>query len=86
MRARPLTFTPQAGKWKGEVCTGAHLLLTDYSHLEAFDLGLDLVVFLKNTYEAFEWIEGDKGGFFIDYLLGGDGLRKDLEIVTNEKC
>jgi len=76
--ARPLTFTPQSGKWKGEMCTGAHLLLTDYGHLEAFDLGVELVAFLKSTYAPFEWIKDEKQNYFIDLLLGSDGFRKSL--------
>jgi uncharacterized protein YbbC (DUF1343 family) len=79
IQARPLTFMPQSGKWKGEVCTGAHLLLTDYGHLEAFELGMELVAFLKNTYAPFEWIKDKKQNYFIDLLLGSDGFRKDLE-------
>ncbi|MBL8676952.1 MAG: DUF1343 domain-containing protein [Alphaproteobacteria bacterium] len=79
IQARPLTFTPQSGKWKGEVCTGVHLLLTDYSHLEAFDLGLELVAFLKSTYASFKWVKGEKQNYFIDLLLGSDRFRKDLE-------
>lgn len=79
IQARPLTFTPQSGKWKGKACTGAHLLLTDYSHLEGFELGGELVAFLKNTYASFEWIKDEKQNYFIDLLLGSDGFRKDLE-------
>ena len=79
IQARPLTFTPQSGKGKGEVCTGAHLLLTDYDHLEAFELGVELVAFLKSTYAPFEWVKDEKQNYFIDLLLGSDGFRKDLE-------
>lgn len=79
IQARPFVFTPQSGKWKGEVCTGVHLLLTDYSHLEVFDLGVELVAFLKSTYVPFEWIKDEKQNYFIDLLLGSDGFRKDLE-------
>jgi uncharacterized protein YbbC (DUF1343 family) len=81
LQARPLDFTPQSGKWKGEVCTGVHLLLMDYSHLEAFDLGVELVAFLKSTYALFEWIKDEKQNYFIDLLLGSDGFRKDLERI-----
>jgi uncharacterized protein YbbC (DUF1343 family) len=76
IRARPLTFTPQSGKWKGKMCTGAHLLLTDYGHLEAFELGVELVAFLKSTYAPFEWIKDEKQNYFIDLLLGSDEFRK----------
>jgi uncharacterized protein YbbC (DUF1343 family) len=79
IQARPLTFTPQSGKWKGEVCTGAHLLLTDHAHLEAFDLGVNLLAFLKNAHASFEWLKDKKQNHFIDLLLGSDGFRKDLE-------
>ncbi|MBX9786256.1 MAG: DUF1343 domain-containing protein [Alphaproteobacteria bacterium] len=78
IQARPLTFTPQSGKWKGEVCTGAHLLLTDRNCLEAFELGLNLLAFLKNTYASFEWLNDKKQNYFIDLLLGSDRFRKDL--------
>lgn len=76
IQARPLTFIPQSGKWKGQVCTGAHLLLNDFGQLNAFDLGLNLLTFLSSTFPSFEWIRDNKERYFIDYLLGNDTFRK----------
>ena len=76
VHARPLTFTPQSGKLRGQECSGVHLFPTHYNQ---FELGLELLAFLKNTYPSFEWIKNEKGLYFIDYLLGTDTFRTNLE-------
>lgn len=76
IEARPITFTPQAGKFAGQACQGVHLLLTDPLNVKAFELGLRIVSFLRKNYDAFQWVMY-KERYFIDDLLGTDVLRKE---------
>jgi len=82
IRARPLTFTPQSSELRGKECQGAHLFITDLSKLDAFSSGLKILEFLRKNYSPFKWTEmlDDKQGYFIDYLLGTDSYRKQLEV------
>lgn len=81
IQANPLTFKPLSGKLMGRNCRGAHILITDFEHLDAFSMGLKIIEFLKEKYSLFEWtpMESQKEGFFIDYLLGTDAFRKSIE-------
>ncbi len=81
IRARPVIFTPQSGKLKGQECHGAHLLVTDFLRLDAFSLGLKLLFFLKQNYASFKWTEMEhkKGTYFIDYLLGTPMIRQTFD-------
>lgn len=87
VRARPITFTPQSGKMKGQECQGAHLLITDPETLDALSLGITIIHFLKENYPEFEWLkvpssvleaEG-KERHFMDYLLGTSVLRTSMD-------
>ncbi|MBS0272379.1 MAG: DUF1343 domain-containing protein [Proteobacteria bacterium] len=82
VRARPLIFTPQSGKFQGQECQGAHLLITDHKAFDAFSLGLELLSFLKGNYSQFEWEKMNNHKYFIDLLLGSDSFRKSLEKPT----
>jgi uncharacterized protein YbbC (DUF1343 family) len=87
VRARPITFTPQSGKNKGQECQGVHLLLTDPQTLKSLSLGITIIHFLKENYPQFEWIkvpssilevQGEER-YFIDYLLGTSVLRTSID-------
>lgn len=81
LQAKPLTFTPHSGKLKGKECHGARLFISDVHVFEAFSMGLKMIRFLKENYPLFQWTRMDfeKEGFFIDYLLGTDSFRNELE-------
>ena len=80
IRARPITFTPLRSKWEGQECQGAHILITDPAALNAYALGLDILKFLFQNYDNFEWIEGEHGTkYFIDSLMGTDQIRREVE-------
>ncbi len=81
IQARPITFTPQSGKYKGEECHGAHLLLVDPLNINAFELGIKIIFFLKEHYGDFQWepMVRNNDAYFIDYLLGTNALRLGLE-------
>jgi uncharacterized protein YbbC (DUF1343 family) len=82
IHARPLTFTPQSGELTGKECQGAHIFIIDLSKLDAFSSGLKILEFLRKNYSPFEWTEmmDNKGGYFIDYLLGTNSVREALEL------
>lgn len=85
--ARPLTFTPQSGDFKGIECQGAHLLLKDPSELDALSLGIQIIYFLKENYPNFEWTKmtplatflKGKDAYFIDYLVGSPSFRETID-------
>lgn len=78
IQVRPLTFTPQSGKHEDVECNGVHILLLDPLNVNAFELGLKILIFLKTHYLDFQWI-GKKDKYFIDYLLGTSFLRTAIE-------
>ncbi|OJW51090.1 MAG: hypothetical protein BGO67_12225 [Alphaproteobacteria bacterium 41-28] len=82
IHARPILFTPQSGDLRGKECQGAHLFITDLNKLDSFSSGLKILEFLKRNYSPFEWTEmlDNQRGYFIDYLLGTDSYRKQLEV------
>lgn len=87
IRARPITFTPQTGKFAGRECQGAQILLVDPLNINGFELGVKIICFLKEYYSDFQWerMVRNKEEYFIDYLLGTDSLRLGIEEGLSEK-
>ena len=55
VRAYPVTFTPTAGPYAGELCSGIHLLVTDRDALRAVRLGVEIAAALYQRHgERFE--------------------------------
>jgi len=81
IRARPITFTPQSGKHAGVACEGAQMLLVDPLKINAFALGLKIILFLKENYPNFKWEKmiNKKNEYFINYLLGTPLLREGAD-------
>jgi uncharacterized protein YbbC (DUF1343 family)/CubicO group peptidase (beta-lactamase class C family) len=50
VRFVPVTFTPNASNYSGEVCGGINIILTDRNSLEAPELGIELAVALHQLY------------------------------------
>ncbi len=85
IRACPITFTPSRSKWSGQECQGVHLLVTDFTKLKAYELGIDILTFLSQNYPSFEWITGKR--YFIDLLMGTDQVRKGITTgITAATC
>ncbi len=81
IRARPLTFTPNSGDFKGRECQGAHLILTETHLLDSLSLGTHILGFLKKTYQDFEWTTpegGKKDIYTIDALMGRTSFREAI--------
>lgn len=82
VRARPLTFTPNSGGFRGRECQGAHLILTDPHLLDSLSLGTHILRFLKEEYLDFKWTtpdEGRKDLYIIDALMGTTSFREDID-------
>lgn len=78
LQAEPIVFTPQSGKLKGQECHGAQLFIIDHLEFEALSTGYALIKFLRENYSPFQWTPMSEG-FFIDFLLGTDSFRKEIE-------
>lgn len=48
---RPTYFTPNADKWAGQRCGGAHIMITDQLRIEPLRMGLEIVALVKKMYE-----------------------------------
>ena len=73
-----LFFSPSASKYKGELCEGVLVSLTDRQALRSLDTGITLVHTIHRMYpDKFRWREDwdDKSLSFFDKLTGGTTLR-----------
>jgi len=73
-----LFFSPSASKYKGELCEGVLVSLTDRQALRSLDTGITLVHTIHRMYpDKFRWREDwdDKSLSFFDKLAGGATLR-----------
>lgn len=81
---RPVCFQPVFDKWKGEMCRGFQIHVTDRKRFRPYRLGLALLqAFLHVHGERFQWLpppyEYEYKKPPIDILLGNGALRSDLE-------
>lgn len=78
IRFRKLYFTPTFSKWKGELCEGIELLLTDRKAFKPVRTGFIIFDIVKRLHPEFDFIPPfTKGGHhFVDFLNGSDFLRK----------
>jgi uncharacterized protein YbbC (DUF1343 family) len=73
-----LFFSPTASKYKGELCEGVLVSLTDREALRSLDTGIALIHTINQMYpNEFRWREDwdDKELSFFDKLAGGTTLR-----------
>jgi uncharacterized protein YbbC (DUF1343 family)/CubicO group peptidase (beta-lactamase class C family) len=52
VRFVPLTFTPTASNYAGQVCSGVSIVVTDRNGFDAPELGMELAVALRKLYPA----------------------------------
>jgi len=75
---RPVHFTPNVSKWKGELCHGIQVHVTDQTVLRSVKVGVSLLYEIRNAYpDKFEFLPPYREGSrpFIDLLSGSDVLR-----------
>ena len=88
---RPVCFEPVFDKWKGEVCHGFQIHITDRERFRPYRLGLALLqAFLHVHGDRFRWLpppyEYEYEKLPIDILLGDGELRMDLERGESLEC
>jgi len=78
VRFRPVYFKPTASKFRGELCGGVQLYVTDARAVRPLETGITLLYTIKRHYEPFAFLPPVKEGSrpFID-LLCGDSLYRD---------
>jgi uncharacterized protein YbbC (DUF1343 family) len=72
VRFIPITFTPTSSNYKGQLCGGINIVLTDRNFLDAPELGLEVASALKKLYP------GDYKTDKLILLLGSQALTDDL--------
>jgi uncharacterized protein YbbC (DUF1343 family) len=72
VRFVPITFTPQASKFEGEVCGGVRILVTDREELESVRVGLEVAVQIWRLHPEDWKIDG------YARLLGNDAVLNAL--------
>lgn len=72
VRFVPITFTPQASKFEGEVCGGVRILVTDRSALESVQVGWEVAVQIWRLHPEDWKIDG------YARLLGNDAVLNAL--------
>lgn len=84
---RPISFIPQFHKFKGEVCNGVQVHVTDKKQMNPLMVGLCMVYEAKRMYG--DWFEFTKprheiGDFTMDLLVGSDKVRKGYDLKDIE--
>ena len=90
MRFEPEKFTPDSGLYKGELCDGVRISLTDRNALQTMRMGMEIASALAKLYpgkfDAAKMIELVGNAATIDQLaVGGDpsaivaGWKRSLE-------
>ena len=74
VRAYPVTFTPAAGPYAGELCRGIHLIVTDRDALRPVRLGVEIAAALHRRHA---------GRFQIDRTLRLLGSRETLQRIKD---
>ena len=82
VRFRPVYFVPTFSKYRGELCAGVHVYVTDRERFEPVAMILHLLQTVMNAYpDEFAWREpwAENAHFPIDLLSGGTALREHLD-------
>jgi uncharacterized protein YbbC (DUF1343 family) len=81
---RPTYFIPTFNKFKGKLCGGAQIYVTDFKKFDAITTGLTIIKTIKNLYpKEFTWqkppYEFEKRKMPFDILIGNSWIRKAIE-------
>ncbi|MFW5640170.1 MAG: exo-beta-N-acetylmuramidase NamZ domain-containing protein [Thermodesulfobacteriota bacterium] len=85
---RPVAFEPTANKWRGVLCRGFQIHLTDFSKYRPYTTSLKLLQgMLRHHRDAFQWkpppYEYEFKKLPIDLILGDRGVRKAIESIAD---
>jgi len=83
-RFRPAFFRPTFHKFRGELCGGTQVVITDHSVIDPVILGLTVIMSIKETYpRKFRWrpppYERERKKMPFDILVGNSWIREKLE-------
>jgi len=81
---RPLKFIPTFHKYKGSVCGGAQVYVSDLKNFDPVYTGLEIISTIKHLYpKKFAWrqppYEFEKKKMPFDILIGNSWIRKAIE-------
>ena len=82
IRFRPVSFTPTASKYAGQLCNGVQLHVLDRERFCPVAAGLHLLKAVRDLYpQHFAWRPpGEPGGIWpFDLLVGTDRVRQQME-------
>ena len=77
---RTLFFNPSFSKFKGELCNGIELIITDESKFKPVKTGYILLDLIRKHHKDFDYIPPFKKGshHFIDFITGDSYIRKGI--------
>ena len=76
VKAKPISFKPTEGKYKGEICEGIEFMIQDFNYFQSVSNGLLLINLIKSMYsKEFKWAKyptevNPTGENHLDKLLG----------------
>ena len=81
---RPVTYEPAFDKYRGELCSGFQIHITDKGTFKPYRMGLALLQVFGLTHpERFRWLdppyEYEREKLPIDILIGSDAVRRRVE-------
>ncbi|MCX5884500.1 MAG: DUF1343 domain-containing protein [Proteobacteria bacterium] len=88
---RPLCFVPTFNKWRGELCGGIQIHVTDREQFLPFETALAIVKHAKELHpDSFRWstppYEYEEIKLPFDIIAGTDTLRKTMNKELKEIC
>lgn len=75
VKLRPTYYTPDFMKYKGELCNGIHIHITDRDSFEPFKLGIYLLYAIRTRHPEFEHYLNQK--YTVDHAIGTDAVRSE---------
>ncbi|MEM3615191.1 MAG: DUF1343 domain-containing protein [Candidatus Methanomethylicia archaeon] len=76
---RPITFKPTMHKYRGRICGGVEIHVTERENFRPFLMGLQIISTIKRLYlEKFRWRK-TKGAYMIDLLSGTNSIRRAID-------
>jgi uncharacterized protein YbbC (DUF1343 family) len=76
---RPLYFKPYYALYKGQVCQGVQLHITDYSAFHPYITGLNIMKTIMNLYPAHDLFEDKEKLDMFNKVIGTDTIMNDLK-------
>lgn len=92
VRFKPVSFVPTADKFKGKLCKGAQIHITDRNKFSSFITGVTVIKVIKKLYpESFIWkslpyepvfVRNTRDIMAVDLLIGNSDIRKQIDSAS----